>query len=156
MLVVADSSPINALVCIDRVEVLPRLFEIVAIPTEVANELSRSRTPQRVKEFIASPPSWLIIREPIRIEPIAKLDAGEQAAISLASELRADFLLIDEQAGRRAATERKLPVVGTIGILERAAERGLLDLKETFALLKSTSFFVSDVLIGQVLARHYK
>lgn len=103
MLVVADSSPINALVCINRIEVLPGLFEVVVIPTEVASELSRPRTPPQVKEFIASPPSWLIIREPNRIELIAKLDAGEQAAISLASELRTDFLLIDSSMSRRDA-----------------------------------------------------
>lgn len=58
--------------------------------------------------------------------------------------------------GRVAAAERKLPVVGTIGILERAAELGLLDLKETFILLKSTTFFVSAALLEQALARHYK
>lgn len=156
MLVVADSSPINILVRIGCVDVLPRLFQQVVIPTEVARELSRPRTPPPVKDFVANPPIWLTTREPTTMERIARLDPGEQAAISLARELHADFLLIDEQAGRRAATERKLPIVGTIGILERASDQGLVELNSVFVRLRQTDFFVSDDLLKEAMARHQR
>jgi predicted nucleic acid-binding protein len=156
MLVVADSSPVNVLVRIGHVDVLPELFQQVAIPLEVARELSQPRTPQEVRDWINKPPTWLTVRAPAQIEPIARLDPGERAAISLAQELGADFLLIDEKAGRRAAVERRLAIIGTIGILERAADQGLLNLKDAFARVRQTEFFVSDDLIAAALARQRK
>ncbi|HEX9960241.1 MAG TPA: hypothetical protein VGB00_04885 [Pyrinomonadaceae bacterium] len=41
--------------------------------------------------------------------------------------MKADVLLLDERSGREVALKRNLPVVGTLGILERAAEKGLID-----------------------------
>lgn len=84
-----------------------------------------------MKRFVSSPPTWLSTREPTEVEAIEKLDPGERAAISRARELRAAALLIDEKAGRRAAVERQLTVIGAIGVIERAAEQGLLDLRRT-------------------------
>jgi len=86
-------------------------------------------------------------------ETFAHLGAGEQEAILLAHELRADVLLIDEEDGRQAARSRALTVTGTLGILERAAERGLLDLPRTLAQLFTTTFRVRDELIQGMLAR---
>jgi predicted nucleic acid-binding protein len=156
MLVVADSSPINVLVRIGHVGILPLLFQEVVIPTEVACELSRPRTPKSVKDFVAAPPAWLQVRAPISPGPSARLDPGERAAISLACELNADFFLIDERAGRRVAIEQKLTVIGTLGILERAAEQRLLDLKEALGRITATDFFVSEELIKQALERQKK
>ena len=154
MLVVANSSPLNILIRIRYVDVLPVLFNQVVIPGEVARELSRPRTPQIVKDFIARAPAWLAIRESRPAETSTRLDSGELAAISLALELKADFLLIDEKAGRRAAAENNLTIIGSIGILERAAKRGLLDLEEAFQRIKQTDFHVSDELLDQSLKRH--
>lgn len=133
---------------------LPVLFERVVIPTDVARELSRPRTPDAVKQFIANPPAWLAIQQPTAIESIPRLDQGERAAISIAQELDADFLLIDERDGRRAAVERRLRVIGAIGILERAAEQRLIDLRDAFDRVRTTHFRVSDELLDLALRRH--
>ena len=153
MLVVADSSPLSLLVEIGYADVLPALFQRVVIPPQVAGELSRPRTPQEVRDFVARPPAWLEIREPKQIEPLVQLGPGERAAISLACELNADAVLIDEKAGRRVAAERRLPVIGSVGVLERAADRGLLDLREAFQRVRATTFHVSERLLEQALER---
>jgi predicted nucleic acid-binding protein len=137
MLVVADSSPLNVLICIGHAEILHQLFHNIIIPSEVARELSRPRTPVIVRNFIASSPHWLTVCEPKTVEPIAQLHAGELAAISLANELAADFLLIDDKAGRRAALQRNLRIIGTIGVLEQAAVRELLDFPSAMQQLPS-------------------
>jgi predicted nucleic acid-binding protein len=154
MLVVADSSPLNVLVALGYVEILPKLFQTVVIPTQVANELSHHRTPIAVRNFIASPPSWLQVRIPRMVEPIPTLDPGEEAAISLAREINADLLLIDDSDGRKAAVQRHLAVIGTIGILERAALGKLLDLKQAIDRIRRTDFRVSDEFLNQTLQRH--
>jgi predicted nucleic acid-binding protein len=46
-----------------------------------------------------------------------------------------------------------MAVIGTLGVLERAAERGLLDLPPALARLQATNFFVDDALIQEALAR---
>jgi predicted nucleic acid-binding protein len=140
MLVVADSSPLVVLINIEQIEVLPVLFANVIIPPEVSAELRQPNRPRAVHEFITSRPAWLHEQAPATIEPIPALHAGELAAISLAKELKADLLLIDEARGRQAAAERHIPITGTIGVLEFAADRGLLDLQDAFAAIKNTDF----------------
>ena len=46
------------------------------------------------------------------------------AAIALAEELKADRLLIDERDGRDVAKQRGLSVVGTLNVLNEAADEG--------------------------------
>jgi predicted nucleic acid-binding protein len=152
MLVIADSSPLIALVNIRQVNVLPKLFGDVTIPRLVADELASARRPQAVRDFIASTPSWLHLRSPSVIESIPLLQPAESAAISLARELNADLLLIDEVQGRKAAAARKLKITGTIGILELAASAKLLDLQEAFDRLKQTDFWISHKLLDERLA----
>jgi predicted nucleic acid-binding protein len=101
--------------------------------------------------MVASLPAWLLIRVPAAIESIPALHAGELAAISLAQELKADVLLIDELRGRKAAAERQIPVTGTIGMLELAASRGLLDLRDAFARIKNTDFWITGELLDERL-----
>jgi predicted nucleic acid-binding protein len=87
------------------------------------------------------------------IEPIPGIDPGEEAAINLALEIGADVLLIDDVDGRKAAVRRHLPVIGTLGALERGAHRGLLDLKQAIDRIRRTDFRVSDELLNRALQR---
>jgi hypothetical protein len=58
-LVVADTSPLNYLVLIGQVEILPVLFQKVLVPQIVRDELHHNETPDSVRQWIATPPSWL-------------------------------------------------------------------------------------------------
>jgi predicted nucleic acid-binding protein len=156
MLVVADTSPINYLVLLEQTAVLPALYARVFLPPAVVTELQDLEAPAEVRAWVAKLPAWCEVRRPAPLgeaETLAHLGAGEREAILLAQELQADFLLIDEEDGRQAARTRALPVTGTLGVLERAAERGLLDLPSTLARLLTTSFRVRDELIQGMLAR---
>jgi|SRR5580704_8232967 predicted nucleic acid-binding protein len=152
MLVVADSSPLVVLINVGHIEVLPALFANVIIPPQVSTELRQSGRPQSVRQFMDSLPGWLLERTPIAIEPIPSLHSGELAAISLAKEMKADLLLIDEMRGRKAAVERQIPITGTIGVLELAADRRLLDLGDAFAAIKRTDFWISHKLLDERLS----
>jgi predicted nucleic acid-binding protein len=152
MLVVADSSPFIALINIGQIGVLPTLFGQVLIPPQVAGELSQPTRPAAVREFAGHLPQWLFVRAPVVVEPVGELHVGELAAIALAREVGADLLLIDDAAGRRAATDLRLAITGTVGVLELAGKQGLLDLAEAFARLKRTDFWISPRLLDERLA----
>jgi len=78
------------------------------------------------------------------------LHSGEVQAISLAQELGADWVLIDERKASRAAESRGLRVAGTLGILEEAGARNLLDYeKARDRLINGTSFYVTDDVLRE-------
>jgi predicted nucleic acid-binding protein len=156
MLVVADTSPINYLVLIEQTAVLPTLYTRVVLPPAVVHELRYAEAPEVVRAWAADLPTWCKVRRPTSLvgaETLAHLGVGEREAIALAQELRVDLLLIDEADGRRLALSRALTVTGTLGVLERAAERGLIELTSTLARLLTTTFRVRDELLQALLAR---
>ena len=117
MIIVADTSPINYLTLIQEVDILPKIYGRVVIPPTVREELVRASAPQLVRSLINHLPIWLEVRSPLAVpdSSLAKLDAGERDAITLATELHADRLIVDEREGRREAERRGIPVIGTLG-----------------------------------------
>jgi predicted nucleic acid-binding protein len=155
MLVIADTSPLHYLVLIEHTAILPTLFEHVIIPSVVAEELQRPRTPAPVRAWMASPPAWLEIRVPQQplVTTTMRLGAGEREALSLAQELHADLVLLDDLEAREEAARQALAVMGTLRVLELAAERGLLDFAATMTKLETTSFHMPAQLVQDMLAR---
>lgn len=156
MLVVADTSPINYLILIQHERLLPTLYTQVLVPPAVLRELEDPETPEAVRTWIANPPAWLERRapqQPLAATAFSVLGAGEREAIVVAEEVQADFVLIDERDGRRVARSRALAVIGTLGVLEEAAIRGLIDLPHALAQLQATTFYASPALFEELLAR---
>jgi predicted nucleic acid-binding protein len=140
--IVTDTTPLNYLVLIHAAEILPNLYRKVLIPPAVKAELAHPNTPHFVRAWISQPPSWLEIvglKQPVD-SALSHLDSGEREAISLASELQAGLLLMDERDGVSIARQRGLKVIGTLAALDLAALRGLVDLQTMFDRLRETSF----------------
>jgi predicted nucleic acid-binding protein len=155
MIVVADTSPLNYLILLERVEVLRVLYGRVVIPEAVARELRSARSPELVREWIGDAPEWLEVCEVTGTgdAALAKLDDGEREAILLAEELRADALILDERAGRQEAERRKIRVIGTVRVLDDAAEAKLLDLPVALQKLQSVGFYLEQRLVKFLLER---
>jgi predicted nucleic acid-binding protein len=156
-LVVADTSPLNYLVLIGQIEILPALFERVFVPQIVQNELRHDQAPESVRRWITQPPSWLEVAPEGNDgdDPdLRRLDDGERAAILLAIRMGADVLLIDDRDGVKAARSRGFAVTGTLGILDLAAGRGLVQLNDAIGRLKATSFRCHPDVLDALLARH--
>ena len=88
------------------------------------------------------PPEWFEVLPVSDLDDPALevLDAGERAAIALGLSLKADLILIDDRKGAAAARSKGFEVAGTLGILDLAAECGLVDLADAVDRLKSTNF----------------
>jgi predicted nucleic acid-binding protein len=155
--VVADTGPLNYLVLIDAIDVLPKLFGKTIIPAAVYDELTHSGAPATVRAWATSSPAWLEIRPnptAVRnITPSRTLEDGERAAIALAHEIGADLILMDDRDGVAFARSQGLAVTGTLGVLDLAARRGLIDLVDAFTRLKATTFHYRQGLLDALLAR---
>lgn len=121
MIVVSDTSPVSSLMQIGHCELLRDLFEVVCIPGAVRDELAK---------FHPALPTFLDVRDIVdrgRAQSLlSSLDLGEAEAIVLAIEIRADYLLVDERLGRAIATQSGLKVIGLVGVLLLAKQRGLI------------------------------
>lgn len=157
-LVVADTGPLNYLVLIEAVDLLPKLFEQILVPQAVFDELAHLEAPVSVQTFVANRPSWLEVRpNPSLIdddEHGAILDDGERAAIALATSIGAGLVLMDDRAGVAVAYRRGLAVTGTLGVLDLAGRRGLVDLESAFVKLRTTNFRYPPEIMAALLAQH--
>jgi predicted nucleic acid-binding protein len=159
MPVITDTSVLNYLILLDQLALLPALYRRVVIPTVVlAVELPHPDSPASVRawvEHLTMAPPWLEQRAPTRTPEadLLLLEAGERDAILLAQELPADLVLMDAKDGRKAAARRALTVYGTVGVLTRAAERGLVDLPEMFTRLLTTNVRIDVRILQNALAR---
>ena len=143
---VADASPLIALQQVGQLGLLRALFGQVSIPPAVAREV-RPTVPAA---------SWIVERALSRpIGPLAQranLAAGEREALSLALELRAAHLVVDEKAARQAAVALGLNVVGTVGVLLAAKRKGLIpDIRPILDDLVRQGFWLAPRLVEQAL-----
>jgi predicted nucleic acid-binding protein len=157
-LVIADTGPLNYLILIGHIDLLPVLFEKVVLPATVESELASGKAPFLVRHWVGNLPAWLEVREaPLSQAEDASLkeiDAGERAAIQLAVSLHADLLLMDDRKGVNAAQRKGLRVTGTLGILDLAAQRGLADFAQAVEQLRQTNFRVPQALLDALLEKH--
>jgi predicted nucleic acid-binding protein len=155
MIIVSDTTPFRYLIEVDTVEILATLFGQVIIPEAVAGELQHQKTPPKIKSWMQSPPAWLEIKKAdiTLFTPVEIIGPGETEAIALALELKADAILIDENAGKDEAARVGLLVLRTLTILETAAIQELIDLPAVIARLKQTTFRVAPKLYQDLLDR---
>lgn len=158
MKVVSDTSPICYLWLIGHIELLPSLFNHIFIPEAVSFELKDKGTPARLRNWINNPPVWLKVKSVKgQLDPsLNRLHPGESEAISLAQNLSADLVLLDEKAARQAAIDKGLRISGLLGILDEAASRGLLDLSGAIERLQHTNFRIAPYILRTLLYRHYR
>jgi predicted nucleic acid-binding protein len=151
--VVSDTSPLHYLILCGAETILPRLFQQVMIPPTVFRELQQPNTPPLVRQWAASLPAWISVQSPKSLVLALDVDAGELEAICLAKEINAAAILMDDRAGRSAAIHCGLAVVGTIGLLEQAAARGLIELPPAMERLRQTNARLDADLIRAALER---
>jgi predicted nucleic acid-binding protein len=159
MLAVSNTSPISNLASIGRLEFLKTQFSALWIPDAVAGELAVHPDPiaqATIQNAIQA--KWIQIGTPqdsglLRLLSL-QLHRGEAEAIALATDLHADFVLIDEQEGRQLASRTGLSVTGVLGVLLRAKRAGeIAAVKPEMDLLRDKAhFFVSPQLEKKILA----
>lgn len=156
MIVVSDTTPLIGLASIGRLELLLQLFGEVYIPQAVYDEtVTFGREEGIAKQAVASA-DWIHVVEVKNRLAVGilldEMDLGEVETIILAEEINADWVLMDEKKGRRKLKQLNLPKIGTIGILLKAKQLGLIPtLKSEIEKLQNSSFAVSQSVVSEVL-----
>ena len=146
-LVIADTSCLIVLSKIAKLSLLKELFQEITITQEVAHEFG-----EELPEWI----SILTLKDPIRKRILQlELDEGEASAIALGLEHDGSLLLIDERKGRQKATELGLKILGTLGVLIKAKEKGLItSLTVEIDRLRKIDFRMSEALVSSILKKY--
>ena len=153
LVVVSNTSPLTNLSAIGQFDLLHELFGELHIPHAVTLELSFDGKPWPGADDVARSP-WIKIHRVLDRRTVdalrLELDPGEAETITLALQLKADLVLLDEQAGRRAAEHFGLTVMGVVGLLVRAKRLNLVPalrpLLET--LQQQAGFYLSQPLVA--------
>jgi predicted nucleic acid-binding protein len=171
--VIADAGPLIALARLGLLNVLWSLYETVVIPSIVWQETTSAGNFVETEAILtAKQNGWLSIATEgpeVELEPASTLwmvDAGERAALLLALDLRKRdceaLLILDDAAARSGAKNFKLAFIGTLGVLLRAKQVGLIsEVVPLVVKLQSSGYFLSNSLIeaiaeqaGEPLPRH--
>lgn len=160
MPVVSNTSPIMNLAIIGELSLLRDQFGEVLIPGAVLEELRvEENLPGSLSVRDALKAGWIRI-EAVKLDPLVRamerdLDKGEAEAIALAIQVNADWVLMDERDGRKAAKSMKLKVVGVLGILLKAQrERRLRSLKQAMDRLREKAgFYVRADLYSAIIRK---
>jgi predicted nucleic acid-binding protein len=150
---ISDAGPLHYLILIDALSILPALFGTIVVPEIVRTELLHPSAPEAVRATMRILPQWMDLRKTTNTQNLPRLHAGESAVISLAALDQPCRILMDDAEGRRVARQRNFEVIGTIGVLEVAADRGLLQLQNAFDRLRTTNFHIAQSALDQALKR---
>ena len=151
--VVSNTTPIISLLKLSRLDILQELYSEISIPFAVFEEIEAGKNKGYYQDL--SKIKWINIvkiQDKKALKYFLDLDAGESEAIVLATEIGADLIIIDEKLGRFHAKHADLKVTGTIGILIKAKNQGILkELKPLLYELIEKDVWISETLIGEIL-----
>lgn len=151
--VISNSTVIIAFSIIEKLDILKNLYGEIILAEEVYNELlkGQNKPGSNISDF-----DWIKIKNSnnlVLIEYLSfNIHKGEAETISLAEELKADLLLLDDYWARKFAEYRGFKITGTVGILVKAKNEGLIpSIKPYLEKLNSCNFRISDELYTQAL-----
>ena len=118
-LVIVDTSCLIALTRINHINIL----------REVYNKLTV--TPEVKAEFKFELPEWFDVRPVDNNADLTVInsivDLGEASAIKLCMENKNSLLIIDDSKGRKLAKRLGLQITGTLGLLAKAKQKGIIE-----------------------------
>lgn len=149
--VVANFTPIIILSNINKIEILKELYKVIYVPYGVFEELAfgDSKYVFKANDFIKI--EEIKNKEAKQFFP-AYLHKGEVEAIILAKEINADLCIIDDYLARKHAKSLGLTVTGTLGVLIKAKEKGILkEVKPLLDEMLEKKFYIDKKLYDEVL-----
>lgn len=153
--VIVNSTPLIILCSIGKLNILKQLYTEINIPQAVFREVTEK--PDSACQILKESLDWIHI-EKIQSEVDkkmykAKLHDGEVEVMILAQqEIKADLVIIDDNAAKKTAKYLGLPVTGTMGVLLKAKREGYItEIASIIEEMRRKGFYISDNLVNMVL-----
>lgn len=133
-IIVSNATPIISFSRINELDLFRHIVGEITIPQEVSKELYEHK---RADVPVLNRGRWIKTRKVKSHADVElllpSLDKGEAEVIVLSRELGAGLVIIDELTARKVAIMMGLPVIGAVGLLIHAKNKGLI--KEVKPLL---------------------
>lgn len=152
---VANTSPLLLLGKIDRLALLEGLADEVVIPRAVLAEIDAKPVGKATLQAIAHTPSFVVVDNATVTPEVLSWDLGpgETQVIAQALGQPADRVVLDDREARRCAMAMGLRIIGTLGIVGRAQQAGLIDqARPVISRLRAVGLYVTDALVQQLLS----
>jgi predicted nucleic acid-binding protein len=146
-MVISDTSCLILFHKIGELDILRKVYDSVITTPEVA------------EEFMFELPDWIHI-EAVKDKKYqefleTQIDWGEASAIALAKEMEAPLLLLDDLKARKLAVKLNLKITGTLGVIHKAKQIGVLEnVKTIIEKLQATNFRISENIIEELLQKN--
>lgn len=152
--IVVNTSPWISLSICGQINLLERMYKNIYMPVQVREEIMAGGIGSfGVKEFKTSP--WLKIskvHDKEKLELLYELDKGEAEVIILAKEQNIKKVLIDEKIARQQARILGLEVIGTLGLLLKAKNKGLISsIKPSIKKILDNGVWINDEIVKGIL-----
>ncbi len=156
MIVVCNTTPLIGLARIQQFDLLRVVFGELHISQAVYDEVVGAGREMGAAKGEVSEAAWIKVvqvHDRLAVDVLLdELDLGEAETIVLARELHADWVVMDERKGRRKLAQFGLNKIGTLGILLKAKQLGLIvSLRAEVEQLQQQSFSISQAVIDAVL-----
>lgn len=153
--VVVNSTPLIALYRIGKLDLLKEIYGRVIIPYAVYEEVILESSTKESNDFIQE--SGFIDIMKIKNEEakrlfVTSLHKGEVEVMILAKEIESDLCIIDDLLARRYAKYYDLNITGTIGVVLKAKEQGIISrVKPIMDELIDSGIYIDSKLYNKVL-----
>ena len=143
-IVISDTSTLILFQKIEQFDLLKKVYgELITTP-EIAEEYG-DKLPDWIKTESVSDKKYQEFLE-------TQVDVGEASAIALAKDYENVLLLLDDLKARKLAKRLNLKMTGTLGIIHRAKQKGIIEkVKPLINRLISTDFRISKKIIKEIL-----
>ena len=149
---VINASPIIVLAKIDSLDLITQLADEIIVPQAVVNEINAGPEGDPAKVFLASAP-WPVVDAPAHPVVLGwDLGSGETAVLSYVFEHPGWKAVIDDGAARRCARSIGAPMIGTLGVILKARQSGLIPAAASLLrALRAHGFRLDDAVIRVAL-----
>lgn len=152
MRVIADTSALVALAACQQPHLLEELFDEVRVPPAVHRECTVPGKPEAdaLDKYLSGKAAEVALSE--FVIAVTGLGQGELEAMALYRKLSADELLLDDQRARKVARFNGMRVIGSVGVLLAARQRGHIQaLRPLLETIRRSGIHISDALVAEAL-----
>lgn len=150
-IVVADTGTLISLGLANQIDLVEKMLGDFYLANAVWEELQRYENPEFDKNLLKYVQKRVTkIKSKNYLSVI--MDYGESESVILYEELRADYLLIDDNKARKIAESLDVNCIGSIGLLVKAKQNGFISaLKPAFEKWLDNERYFSTKLLNEIL-----